>query len=39
MADTCEAMNKKEKKDFNIETMEDKFVAVKTMKTRRGRPR
>ena len=32
LADTGEAMDKKERKDLDIETMEDKFVAVKTWK-------
>ena len=33
LTDTGEAMDKKERKDFYIETMEDEFVAVKTMKS------
>ena len=33
LTDTSKAMDKKGKKDFNIEKMEDKFVAGKTIKT------
>ena len=33
LADTGEVKDNKEKKHFNIETMMDEFLAVKTMKT------
>ena len=33
LVDTGEVMVRKERKDFNIETMEDKFVSVETMKS------
>ena len=33
LADTGEVKDDKEKKDFNIETMMDEFLAVETMET------
>ena len=33
LADTGEIMDKKDRKEFDIETMKDEFLAVKTLKT------
>ena len=33
LADTVEVMDDKEKKDFNMETVKDELLAVKTLKT------